>query len=96
MTASSIEFRDCLQSLLEAAPGLGLVAVEVNAGNLHRKVGGYPGQDHRMPICCELMYKAMIPGDEIVAQPAPGKGAPSSCATGFHDHDQCLRPPVPT
>ncbi len=75
MTASSSEFRDSLQSLLETAEGLGLVAVDVNSGNLHRKVGGYPGQDHRMPICCDVMYKAMGPGDEIVAQPESGKGA---------------------
>lgn len=75
MTASSSEFRDSLQSLLETAEGLGFVAVDVNSGNLHRKVGGYPGQDHRMPICCDVMYNAMGTGDEIVAQPESGKGA---------------------
>lgn len=75
MTASSNEFRDTLQSLLETAEGLGFVAVEVNSGNLHRKVGGYPGQDHRMPTGCDAMYSAMGPRDEIVAQPESGRGA---------------------
>lgn len=75
MTASSDDFRDALRELLAKAESLGFVAVEVNSGNLHRKVGGYPGNDHRMPICCEVMYNVMTPSDEIVSQPESGKGA---------------------
>jgi 5-methylcytosine-specific restriction protein A len=54
---------------------MGLVAIDVNSGNLHRRVGGYPGSDHRMPMCCEAMYSAMNDGDSIVSQPESGKGA---------------------
>ena len=31
--------------------------VEINSGELHRAVGGYPGADHRMPMCCDAMYE---------------------------------------
>ncbi|MBS7621296.1 hypothetical protein KEJ32_04210, partial [Candidatus Bathyarchaeota archaeon] len=30
--------------------------VIVRAGDLHRKVGGYPGSNHRMPICCHVLF----------------------------------------
>jgi len=30
----------------------GLDKVEIRSGDLHRSVGGYPGTNHRMPICC--------------------------------------------
>lgn len=50
--------------------------VEVNAGELHRAVGGYPGGgDHRMPMVCQAMYGEKRPGDEVVFQPDSGKGA---------------------
>lgn len=75
MTYGPEEFQKALQDLLRKAEDLGFVAVEVNSGDLHRKVGGYPGQDHRMTMCCEVMYKSMAPGDEIIYQPESGKGA---------------------
>lgn len=75
MAPSSENFRDALRDLLGKAESLGFGAVEINSGNMHRKVGGYPGSDHRMPICCEVMYSAMAPGDEVVCQPESGKGA---------------------
>lgn len=61
--------KEALQELLRIGEILGFAAVEVNSGSLHRKVGGYPGQDHRMPICCEVMYYQMAVGDEIFSQP---------------------------
>ncbi|WP_198133797.1 DUF6884 domain-containing protein [Anaeromyxobacter dehalogenans] len=47
----------------------------VNAGELHRSVGGYPGPGNRMPICCRVMRKYMSAGDRIVAAPPRGDGA---------------------
>ncbi len=47
----------------------------VNAGDLHRAVGGYPGTGNRMPICCRVMRKHMRAGDRIVAAPPRGDGA---------------------
>jgi len=75
MTPNTDDFRIALTEVLSKSEELGLVAVEVNSGNLHRRVGGYPGPDHRMPMCCEAMYALMGVADSIVAQPASGKGA---------------------
>lgn len=69
------DFERALDELFAKAEELGLVAIEVNSGNLHRRIGGYPGQDHRMPICCDVLYKRMSPADSIVSQPGSGKGA---------------------
>jgi len=49
--------------------------VEVNSGELHRAVGGYPTPTPRMPMCCNVMRKEMIGGDEFVFQPPKGDGA---------------------
>ena len=75
MSQTAAEFRAQLDKLLSAASSLGFVAVEVNAGKLHRKVGGYPGPTHSMPMCCEVMRKRMTKADAIVTQPPRGNGA---------------------
>jgi hypothetical protein len=49
--------------------------LDVNAGQLHRRVGGYPGSEHRMPVCCDVMRAAMNAQDSILQQPPKGKGA---------------------
>ena len=64
-----------LTEALSAGEELGFSAVELTAGNLHRRVGGYPGNDHRMPVCCEVMRKAMGTNDEILSAPPRGDGA---------------------
>jgi 5-methylcytosine-specific restriction protein A len=69
------QFLDELAGVLAEAQERGLQSVEIEAGWLHARVGGYPGQDHRMPACCNAMRKAMQPGDEIVAEPPRGAGA---------------------
>lgn len=50
-------------------------SLTVNAGELHRAVGGYPGRANRMPICCRVMRKYMSAGDRVVAAPPKGDGA---------------------
>ncbi len=40
--------------------------VDVNAGELHRRVGGYPAPNHRMPMCCRVMREEMQPGDTVL------------------------------
>ena len=47
--------------------------IDVNAGDLHRRLGGYPGPSHRMPVCCDAMYEQQRAGD-IVLPGAPPKG----------------------
>ena len=51
--------------------------VEVNAGELHSRVGDYPGPQHRMPLCCSVMRGALNPsaGDVILEEPPSGTGA---------------------
>lgn len=51
--------------------------VEINAGELHGRVGDYPGRNHRMPVCCKVMHSAFAPdvGDVIVGEPPSGQGA---------------------
>jgi len=35
----------------------------------------YPSNNHRMPICCDVMYDRMKQEDEILFAPQKGKGA---------------------
>lgn len=64
-----------LRAQLSRAAKRGAPHVEVNSGELHRKVGGYPGAAHRMPICCDVMNTQKKPGDEVISSPTRGKGA---------------------
>ena len=75
MARSSNDFRATLQEIFRLADALGLVGVEVSSGNLHRRVGDYPGPNHRMPTCCDVMRKEMTAGDSIVSEPESGAGA---------------------
>jgi 5-methylcytosine-specific restriction protein A len=75
MAATSDDFRTALESVLSEADRLGLSFVGITAGALHRRVGGYPGDDHRMPVCCEVMRRAMGANDVIVSAPPKGDGA---------------------
>ncbi len=70
-------FEDALTATLVAATQKGHTHIDVKAGSLHRRVGGYPTQDgdHRMPLCCEVMRRRMRQGDEIVQEPPKGQGA---------------------
>jgi predicted RNA-binding Zn-ribbon protein involved in translation (DUF1610 family) len=52
-----------------------LDSIQINAGELHRELGKYPGSDNRMPSCCLAMRNHMQPGDEIVQAPPSGVGA---------------------
>jgi hypothetical protein len=47
-------------------------AIQLSAGDLHRRVGGYPGADHQMPVCSGVMRDAMKRRamQSLVAHPA--------------------------
>ena len=68
-------FRDRLERLLGEAAADGHPRREVSGKELHTLQGGYPGSDHRMPVCCSVMRRAMRPGDRIVSEPPKGNGA---------------------
>ena len=69
------DFERELQKQLAQAQVSNKQYVDVNSGELHRDVGGYPGKDHRMPTCCDTMIAAMKIGDEVLTQPPKGRGA---------------------
>lgn len=74
-TTNADAFRLALQEMFKAADNLGFVAVEVNSGRLHRKLGEYPGSNHRMPVCCDVMRQEMSAADKVVSEPESGQGA---------------------
>lgn len=69
---STEDFKLTLDAFLKKATGS---FVDVRAGELHKLVGGYHGNNHRMPACCQVMRNAMLPGDKVVDEPPSGKGA---------------------
>jgi len=69
------DFQRALDDIFERSARDGRTRVDVEAGDLHRMVGGYPGPNHRMPVCCSVMRRNMKPGDEEIAEPPSGKGA---------------------
>jgi len=68
-------FADQLNTLFQNATNQGINSIDITSGDLHREVGGYPGQNHRMPTCCYVMKENMKLGDTILSQPEKGKGA---------------------
>ena len=69
------EFQSELDRIFSSAQQVGKPFIEVTSGDLHRSVGGYPGLNHRIPMCCGVMKRNMKPGDKIVRQPPSGLGA---------------------
>ena len=75
MALSTEDFKRVLGTKLRTASASGTHHLDVNAGELHRGVGGYPGPDHRMPACCAAMRSIMRDGDLVLAEPPKGNGA---------------------
>ena len=72
------DFKSELHRMMLEAMKAGKAFVEINAGELHRRVGDYPNpMRHRMPICCHVMYTALAldAGDVILEEPPTGQGA---------------------
>jgi 5-methylcytosine-specific restriction protein A len=72
-------FRKELRGQILRATQQGRLHVEINAGELHRAIGGYPTKDgtpHAMPTCCDAMRSEFRDGyDSIVHEPPKGRGA---------------------
>jgi len=69
------DFIRALRSEFDRAERNGLSKIDITSGELHRRVGGYPGTHHRMPVCCDAMQALKRATDTIVDQPPKGKGA---------------------
>lgn len=67
------EFRMELIAQIARATKQSRPHVEINAGELHRTVGGYPGSSHNMPTCCSVMRSEYeVERDVIVHETASG------------------------
>jgi 5-methylcytosine-specific restriction protein A len=76
MAPKARDFEAALNALFADAWRRRLEHLEVEAGALHRQVGGYPDPtNNRMPVCCNVMRAAMRAGDRILEQPPKGAGA---------------------
>jgi hypothetical protein len=74
LTAKDFGF-EILRQWREAEGG-GFTNAVIRAGDLHRGLGGYPGPENRMPVCCDVMKRMMDSSvDSILSQPPKGKGA---------------------
>ena len=69
------DVRALLLLILERVLDLGGVEIAIKAGNVHRRLGGYPARDHCMPCVCAVMREMMGPDDEVLAEPSRGYGA---------------------
>lgn len=69
------DFRREIRRLLSEAQKESRTHVDINSGELHRKVGGYPMRSHRMRDCCSVMRQLMKPEDEVLGEPPSGQGA---------------------
>lgn len=68
-------FKEELEGMLTSARENGLDCLEVKAGNLHRRVGGYPSGKQQMRLCCQVMFQEMTERDEVYYAPTIGMGA---------------------
>lgn len=76
---TSDNFRSELRAQIDRAKKQGRPHIEVNAGELHRVVGGYPpkaGENHSMPLCCNVMRDEMkLWNAEVVFETESGQAA---------------------
>lgn len=73
---TTADFEREISALIERASRQGRPHVEINAGELHRVVGGYPDpSSHRMPMACSAMRKLMSEEDQEIFAPERGAGA---------------------
>lgn len=73
------DFERELKAQFASAARQGKSSITVNAGELHRLVGGYPPTkqgSHAMPTCCDVMHQHYRPGhDALISAPPSGRGA---------------------
>jgi 5-methylcytosine-specific restriction protein A len=75
MAPTAWDFQNRLMAILNRARQSRQSYVDIESGNLHQEVGGYPDPNHRMPVCCEVMRKLMRPGDSVIKEPSGSQDA---------------------
>lgn len=75
-TPTTKDFTAKLNTIFSEAEKERLSEITVNAGELHKEVGGYPSPsgNHRMRACCNAMRQAMQKGDVVIEEPPKGEG----------------------
>lgn len=68
-------FIEEIEDILKDGRAKGHKYVDITSGDVHRRIGGYPGRNHSMPTCCDAMKSLMKPNDKILQSPPKGKGA---------------------
>lgn len=75
--ATTDDFRAELRSQIDRATKQGRPHIEINAGELHRIVGGYPprpGKSHSMPSCCNVLREELKRGNaEVIYETESGQ-----------------------
>jgi hypothetical protein len=74
------DFRDEIAAMIDRAAKQGRPHVEINAGELHRKLGGYPQKHnkyHHIPSCCEAMRAEFRRGNAEVIYETKSRWAAS-------------------
>jgi hypothetical protein len=71
---STDHFRNELLAQMDRAARGGRIDVLINAGELYRSLGGYPGSSHGMPLCCEAMSDEIKSGDVLLFDKGSGVG----------------------
>ncbi|MEQ6389226.1 hypothetical protein RZN22_07830 [Bacillaceae bacterium S4-13-58] len=69
------DFRSQIEKIKVDKKSEGAEFVDIVSGELHKMLGGYPSNNHRMATCCEVMYSMKKPSDEVLYAPPKGKGA---------------------
>jgi len=69
------DFQVELRTRLRKAEATGAKAIKVDSRVLHMALGGYPGHNHQMSSCHQVMREEMRPGDEMLQDPPWGRGA---------------------
>ncbi len=74
MPPTAWEFQNHLTAILNAALQNGKSYVDVESGNLHKRVG-IVNSNRELPVCCDVMKRMMRAGDTILNEPPAGHGA---------------------
>ena len=72
MAISKDEFAKHIDSLIKNMKGQ---YIDINAGKVHRELGGYPRPNHNISGCCNAMRSLMNSNDFILSSPPKGNGA---------------------
>ncbi len=71
------DFRAALHARLRAGHRRGQRWIDINSGDLHRALGGYPGPNHAMANCCSVMRQELGQKDAVVTTPPKGAAGAS-------------------